>query len=145
MPSAHYVFRISDNGIDETHVGTSWTSILDAPGGSAMSISVNPIAGCQIRAQAKVQFGDTSTSPVQCGLRLQEDATTVDASYMSATSGQDQFVLTVGYTNVAPTPGTALTYTIDAVTSSGTLDVGYEGLDGPDPAVSWLEVEVLFP
>jgi hypothetical protein len=145
VPSASYVFRLSDSGVDTNRIaGTTWTTIRDDVGGTPvdMSISVNPVQGCQIRASAKVVLNpdDLNTH----GLRLLEDGSAVDVSYLFAAQFSDAITLYCQYTNTAPAPGTALTYTIEAAADAGTPDVGFAGI-GAEAAVSWLEVEVIFP
>jgi hypothetical protein len=147
VPSASYVFRLEDSGVDTTtFAGTNtFLTLQDDVAGTPkdMSITVNPVQGCQIRASAKFVFSAPTTVDIK-GMRLQEDGTTVDASYIDLAVGLNVWTLYCQYTNMAPAPGTALTYTVDGITQTGNMSVGHAGLD-TTPAVSWLEVEVIFP
>jgi hypothetical protein len=145
-----YVFRLSDDGTDTNRISTGggWTTIRDDVAGAPveMSISVNPVQGSQIRASAQVTYSAADVASVK-GLRLLEDGTAVDVSYMETHVAADVITLFVSYTNMAPAPGTALTYTIEGASVSGAMDTGFAGtgFTGTPPAVNWLEVEVIVP
>lgn len=138
-PQGRHTYRMSFTGASGQTIGTTWANVTD--GTDALSVTVMPVQGCQIRAKAKMVFS-TSTNQT-AGLRVLEDGTARDASFVNTTTDVIE-TLAVEYTNASPAPGTALTYTVQMVSGASTVTLGNAGLDSQG-SISFLEVEILFP
>ena len=144
-PPSRHTYRIDVTGDSGPQtLGATWANIDD--GTDDLSITVMPIPGMQINVKAKVVLQCTATSGI-AGIRILEDGTAKDASITHLSSaGPSSFdTLFCEWTNVAPTPGTALTYTLQGAAAAGTTKVGDSAALDSQDTVCWLQVETLFP